>query len=65
MTTDRSYRRGRPPAEALVELRAHTGTQFNPVVVDALERVIGRTLAVPPAGAGQPDAKVTGSASTP
>jgi two-component system, cell cycle response regulator len=39
MTTDRPYRAGRPPDEALVELRRCAGTQFDPAVVAALERV--------------------------
>jgi putative nucleotidyltransferase with HDIG domain len=36
MTSDRSYRKGIGHAEAIVELRANSGTQFDPVVVDAL-----------------------------
>ncbi len=32
---DRAYRRGRPAAEALAELRRCAGTQFDPAVVDA------------------------------
>ena len=36
MTTDRVYRPALPQAEALAELRANAGTQFDPVVVDAL-----------------------------
>jgi HD-GYP domain-containing protein (c-di-GMP phosphodiesterase class II) len=36
MTTDRPYRAALPLAEALAELRAHWGTQFDPDVVDAL-----------------------------
>ncbi len=36
MTTDRSYRKAMPQAEAVAELRAGSGTQFDPVVVDAL-----------------------------
>ena len=36
MTTDRSYRKAMPTAEAVAELRAGSGTQFDPVVVDAL-----------------------------
>ena len=39
MTTDRPYRAGRPPEEALAELRRCAGTQFDPAVVAALERV--------------------------
>ena len=40
LTSDRPYRRGRPLAAAMVELREHTGTQFCPSVVAALERVV-------------------------
>jgi putative nucleotidyltransferase with HDIG domain len=40
MTTTRSYRPARPVAEALAELRACSGTQFDPRVVSALERVV-------------------------
>jgi HD-GYP domain-containing protein (c-di-GMP phosphodiesterase class II) len=36
MTTDRPYRAALPLAEALGELRAHRGTQFDPAVVDIL-----------------------------
>jgi len=36
MTTDRPYRTALPLAEALGELRAHRGTQFDPDVVDCL-----------------------------
>lgn len=36
MTSDRSYRRAMPKAEAIRELRASAGTQFDAVVVDAL-----------------------------
>ena len=36
MTTDRVYRPALSQAEALAELRANAGTQFDPVVVDAL-----------------------------
>jgi HD-GYP domain-containing protein (c-di-GMP phosphodiesterase class II) len=36
MTTDRPYRAGRTPEEALEELRQSAGTQFDPAVVDAL-----------------------------
>jgi putative nucleotidyltransferase with HDIG domain len=41
MTTDRSYRKGRTLEAALVELDANKGTQFDPVVVDALVDVLG------------------------
>jgi HD-GYP domain-containing protein (c-di-GMP phosphodiesterase class II) len=36
MTTDRPYRAAMPLTEALNELRAHRGAQFDPQVVDAL-----------------------------
>jgi HD-GYP domain-containing protein (c-di-GMP phosphodiesterase class II) len=39
MTTDRPYRQGRPAEEALAELQRCAGTQFDPAVVAALERV--------------------------
>jgi HD-GYP domain-containing protein (c-di-GMP phosphodiesterase class II) len=41
MTTDRSYRKARPDAEAAAELRRCAGTHFDPVVVDALCDVLG------------------------
>jgi len=40
MTTDRPYRAARDVAWALAELRRCAGTQFDPAVVDALERAI-------------------------
>jgi HD-GYP domain-containing protein (c-di-GMP phosphodiesterase class II) len=36
MTTDRSYRKALPQAEAVAELRRGSGTQFHPDVVEAL-----------------------------
>jgi HD-GYP domain-containing protein (c-di-GMP phosphodiesterase class II) len=36
MTSDRSYRKAMPVADAIDELRRSSGTQFDPVVVDAL-----------------------------
>jgi HD-GYP domain-containing protein (c-di-GMP phosphodiesterase class II) len=42
MTSDRPYARAMTPAEALTELADHAGTQFDPVVVDALLRVLER-----------------------
>jgi HD-GYP domain-containing protein (c-di-GMP phosphodiesterase class II) len=41
MTTDRSYRKARSAAEAGAELRASSGTHFDPRVVDALLAVLG------------------------
>jgi len=40
LTTDRPYRKGRSLSAALVELREHTGTQFCPTVMAALERAV-------------------------
>jgi len=40
MTTDRSYRRALPDAEALAELRRCRGTHFDPQVVNALLAVL-------------------------
>jgi HD-GYP domain-containing protein (c-di-GMP phosphodiesterase class II) len=40
MTTDRSYRRAMPQHEAVGELRRGAGTQFDPVVVEALVTVV-------------------------
>jgi putative nucleotidyltransferase with HDIG domain len=37
--TDRPYRRGRPPWQAIEEIRKGAGTQFDPAVVEAFERV--------------------------
>lgn len=40
MTSDRPYRRGMAVADALAELRACAGTQFDPEVVAAMERLV-------------------------
>jgi HD-GYP domain-containing protein (c-di-GMP phosphodiesterase class II) len=40
LTSDRPYRKARPLAAALIELREHVGTQFCPDVVAALEAVV-------------------------
>ena len=40
MTTDRPYRDALSPQEAIAELRANAGTQFDPTVVDALLTMI-------------------------
>jgi putative nucleotidyltransferase with HDIG domain len=40
MTTDRSYRRARPAADALAELRRNAGTQFDPRVTAILVAII-------------------------
>jgi hypothetical protein len=41
--SDRPYRSGRSASEAVAELRANAGTQFDPAVVDALARLASRT----------------------
>ena len=40
MTSDRPYRKAMSFARAMKELRKHAGTQFDPSVVQALERVL-------------------------
>jgi HD-GYP domain-containing protein (c-di-GMP phosphodiesterase class II) len=45
MTTDRSYRRGRSEPEAIAELRACSGTQFDPDVVEAVIAVVESRMA--------------------
>ena len=44
MTTDRPYRAAIAPEAALAELRANSGTQFEPRVVDAVCTVVKREL---------------------
>jgi HD-GYP domain-containing protein (c-di-GMP phosphodiesterase class II) len=44
MTTDRSYRKARPAEEAVAELRRCAGTDFDPVVVDALAESVTARL---------------------
>jgi putative nucleotidyltransferase with HDIG domain len=43
MTTDRPYRAALPESEALAEVARHAGGQFDPTVVEALFRVLGRS----------------------
>ncbi|MEA2155537.1 MAG: hypothetical protein QOE11_1677 [Solirubrobacteraceae bacterium] len=49
ITTTRPYRRAQSPEAAVKELRSCAGTQFDPVVVDALVTVLGRPAAATPA----------------
>jgi putative nucleotidyltransferase with HDIG domain len=44
MTTDRPYRKGMPPWEALKEIVNKAGKQFDPEVVEAFKRVIKEKL---------------------
>ena len=44
MTTDRPYRKGMPPWEALEEIVANAGKQFDPEVVAAFKHVVGAKL---------------------
>ena len=48
MTTDRSYRRALGHAAAVAELQRCAGTQFDPRVVEAAIRVVGREAAPEP-----------------
>jgi putative nucleotidyltransferase with HDIG domain len=48
ITTTRPYRRAQSPEAAIKELRECAGTQFDPEVVDALVRVLGRPGAATP-----------------
>ena len=52
MVSDRPYRGGRSTAEALVELRKHAGTQFDPAVVEAFEQAVHEHRAPSRAGVG-------------
>jgi HD-GYP domain-containing protein (c-di-GMP phosphodiesterase class II) len=47
MTTDSAHRERRSTEDALSELRRGAGTQFDPRVVDSLERVIRSAAAEP------------------
>ena len=44
MVTDRPYRKGMPPWEALEELTAKAGTQFDPKVVETFKRVMAEKM---------------------
>jgi HD-GYP domain-containing protein (c-di-GMP phosphodiesterase class II)/putative methionine-R-sulfoxide reductase with GAF domain len=47
MTSDRAYRKGMSPAEAIVELRRCSGTDFDPRVVDVLVAVVSAAIDAP------------------
>jgi len=44
MTTDRPYRKGMPPWQALEEITTNSGKQFDPSVVEAFGRVVDKKL---------------------
>jgi HD-GYP domain-containing protein (c-di-GMP phosphodiesterase class II) len=44
MTTDRPYRKGKPPWEALDEIVSNAGKQFDPEVVAAFKQVVSSHL---------------------
>jgi diguanylate cyclase (GGDEF)-like protein len=58
LVTDRAYRRRRSIPAALAEIREHAGTQFCPIVVDALERIWREQPHVLSHGAVEPVADV-------
>ncbi len=57
MTTDRPYRAAMPVGEAIAELRANAGTQFDPVVVAAVIDVVEGWAGEPP---GEPELVAVG-----
>ncbi len=46
MVTDRPYRAGKQPWQAIQELEKYTGTQFDPVVVETFKNVISEKIEV-------------------
>jgi putative nucleotidyltransferase with HDIG domain len=44
ITTDRPYRKGKPPWEAVQEIVDQTGRQFDPAVVEAFRRVVSSKI---------------------
>jgi len=48
IVSDRPYRRGQTLDAALAEIRQHAGTQFDPLVVDTLERIAPSLELLPP-----------------
>lgn len=60
MTTDRPYRGAMSVGEAITELRAHSGTQFDPVVVDAVIEIVDTWGEPIPADAGDAVAATIG-----
>jgi diguanylate cyclase (GGDEF)-like protein/putative nucleotidyltransferase with HDIG domain len=56
MVSDRVYRKGRPPEQAMAELRRCSGTQFDPDLVERFIAIMTRQPAAPPAPAERADA---------
>jgi diguanylate cyclase (GGDEF)-like protein/putative nucleotidyltransferase with HDIG domain len=46
MTSDRPYRKALHPQDVITEIKTHSGTQFDPVVVEAAVRVIERQAGI-------------------
>ncbi len=46
IVTDRPYRKGKAPWQALEEIRKGAGTQFDPAVVDAFEKVSAKYISM-------------------
>lgn len=59
IVTDRPYRRGRTPQEAVTIIRSASGTQFDPKVVAAFEVVVSRRNEEPEPSAANMDAPVS------
>jgi HD domain/MASE9 len=59
LTSTRPYRPARPMLGALAEIRAHTGTQFCPRVVDALEELWRKEPGIFSPEAAQPPSRLT------
>ncbi len=55
MTSNRPYRQGMSNAQAIAEIEQHRGTQFDPVVVDALLRAMANGKLQPATPAVVPD----------
>ncbi len=56
MTSDRPYRAALPPEDALAEIQRNSGSQFDPIAVDAFTKVFSRRFA-PSASSDSRDAE--------